>query len=134
MKHALAVLFVSFFVAGLIILPQGDFRILGSLEAMYVHCKSTEDKDLTPLDFITDHLLDLDCIFDQHDHGDEQKPHTPIPASHFQNTTWYLAQAYTLLPQKPFTASCQLFPAPKTECLQEFLTGVFRPPSIYLSF
>ena len=41
---------------------------------MYKHCKSTEDKDMTPLDFITDHLINIDGIFDKHDNEDEQKP------------------------------------------------------------
>ena len=63
-------------------MPMGDFSSITDLPAMYRNCKATEDKDMTPLDFITDHLVDIDCIFDAHENGDEQKPHTP-PLSDF---------------------------------------------------
>lgn len=33
---------------------------------------------MTPLDFITDHLVNIDSVFDKHDNGDEQKPHSPV--------------------------------------------------------
>lgn len=48
------------------------------LPEMYRHCKATEDKDMTPIDFITDHLINIDCMFDNHKNGDEQKPHQPL--------------------------------------------------------
>ena len=50
--------------------------MLNEIPEMYHHCKSTEDKDMTPLDFITDHLVNIDGLFDKHENGDEQKPHT----------------------------------------------------------
>ena len=56
---------------------MGNFSILPDLPEMYSHCKTHEDKDMTPFDFVTDHLLDFDGMFDKHDKGDEQKPHTP---------------------------------------------------------
>ena len=35
-----------------------------------------------PMDFITDHLLNLDGMFDKHVHGDPQKPHNPSLVHH----------------------------------------------------
>ena len=35
-----------------------------------------------PMDFITDHLLNLDGMFDKHEHGDPQKPHNPSLVHH----------------------------------------------------
>ena len=34
---------------------------------------------MTAFDFITDHLLNIDCLFDAHNKDDEQKPHQPYP-------------------------------------------------------
>jgi hypothetical protein len=55
----------------------GDFSQMADLHSMYDHCKATEDKDLTIMDFVTDHLINIDGLFDQHKHGDDQKPHKP---------------------------------------------------------
>jgi len=33
---------------------------------------------MTMMDFITDHLINFDGIFDKHLNGDEQKPHKPL--------------------------------------------------------
>ena len=46
---------------------MGDFSMLNELPEMYSHCKATEDKDMTPLDFITDHLVNIDGLFDKHE-------------------------------------------------------------------
>ena len=59
-------------------LPQGDFSVIADLPKMYQHCKATEDKDMTPFDFIKDHLINIDGLFDKHEDGDDQKPHSPI--------------------------------------------------------
>jgi hypothetical protein len=58
-------------------MPFGDFAFLKKLPAMYRNCKETEDRNMTPFDFITDHLVNFDCLFDKHNDGDEQKPHNP---------------------------------------------------------
>lgn len=72
-------LFVIFFYSlGTIILPESDFSFLEDLPKMYAHCKATEDIDMTPIDFITDHLINIDGIFDKHLNGDPQKPHKPF--------------------------------------------------------
>lgn len=67
------------YAAGVLVLPGGNFSLLGELPAMYAHCKATEDKDLTPLDFITDHLTCFDALTDTHPPGDDQRSHTPPP-------------------------------------------------------
>ena len=53
---------------------------------MYNNCKEYEHHDMTPLDFITDHLINIDGLFDKHDNGDEQKPHKNIDFT-FSNFT-----------------------------------------------
>ena len=54
---------------------------------MYAHCKTTEDKDLSVLDFISDHLINIDGLFDAHNNGDHQKPHKPFNFNHLSNGT-----------------------------------------------
>ncbi len=61
---------------------MGDFSMLQDIPEMYRHCKAVEDKDMTAIDFITDHLVNIDGIFDNHDGGDEQKPHEPKHTVH----------------------------------------------------
>lgn len=121
-------MFLVYFLGGLFILPQGNFNVLGDIHSMYLHCKSTEDKDLTPLDFLTDHLLDLDCIFDPHNHGDEQKPHVPIPFNYhlYQNT--FVVQEAALLPRKPALQGAALLVSKDTSFCRAYHPDVFRPP------
>ena len=68
---------------------MGSFSILPDLPKMYSNCKANEDKDMTPFDFVTDHLLNLDGILDKHDNGDEQKPHTPIQTQNHSQITLF---------------------------------------------
>ncbi len=68
-----------FYAAGVLLLPGGDFGLLRDLPSMYAQCKATEDKDMTPLDFLTDHLTCFDALIDNHPPGDEQRSHTPPP-------------------------------------------------------
>lgn len=60
---------------------MSNFSVLEDLPKMYDNCKATEDKDMTPIDFITDHLVNIDGIFDKHINGDQQKPHKPFESN-----------------------------------------------------
>lgn len=59
---------------------MGDFSKIGSLSDMYTNCR-TEDPDITPLDFVFEHLLNLGSIiesFEHHDKNNEKEiPHQP---------------------------------------------------------
>ncbi|MEW5677001.1 hypothetical protein ABGT15_11870 [Flavobacterium enshiense] len=83
MKKLVFITLLLYYTVGTFILPMGNFSILPKLPSMYAHCKATEDCDMDALDFITDHLLNFDGIFDTHEEGDDQKPHRPIQT---QNT------------------------------------------------
>ena len=78
MLKFVSIFLITYYTLGSTLLPLGDFSRLVDLPEMYRHCKNTEDKDMTFVDFITDHLIDIDGLFDKHDHGDKQKPHTPL--------------------------------------------------------
>jgi hypothetical protein len=79
LKKLLSIQFVLFYVLCTFLLPMGNFSILADIPEMYQHCKHFEDKDMTPFDFITDHLICIDSLIDSHKDGDEQKPHQPLP-------------------------------------------------------
>ncbi len=82
MTRISAHILLAYYLIGTLLLPHGDFRSLADLTTLYQHCKATEDADMTPLDFITDHLTCFDALVDNHPPADEQRPHTPLPQMH----------------------------------------------------
>ena len=85
MKKGLLILTATYFLLGNCLLPQGDFSTLTQLPSMYHHCQRTEDPDLDLLDFITDHLFNLDEVFSEEEEaGEHELPHNPVP---FHTTT-----------------------------------------------
>jgi hypothetical protein len=75
LRQTIFIFLFIYFSFGAFLLPNGDFSILKDIPNMYHHCKLNEDKDMTFIDFITDHLINIDGCLDKHDHGDQQKPH-----------------------------------------------------------
>lgn len=128
MSKILSITLVVYYLFGLIILPKGNFASLQKLPEMYSHCKSVEDKDMTIGDFFTDHIINIDGMFDKHDHGDEQKPHEPD-----QNQLQVTNFVYCLFKQ---TTSVNLFFQDKETPTgfilsffpSEYITKLFRPP------
>lgn len=130
MKSIFNYFFLVFYTSGSLLLPSGDFSVLKDISCAYHHCKTTEHNDMTALDFITDHLLNFDIIFDDHDDGDDQKPHTPfhtyshIVVTVFQECAPSIVRATThhiVLTKISFDFKNQ-FP------YQSHLSQVFRPP------
>ena len=127
MRKLICILTLVYYSIGSLIFPASDFSIIPELPQLYAHCKATEDKDMNFADFITDHLINVDGIFDHHDNGDEQKPHK----SHEHQ----ISSSYVYLPS-PLNISI----ISKTECsigkIQftnnkycfDFVANVFRPP------
>lgn len=129
MKNAGLTFIAIYYLLGNLLLPMGDFSAIVDLPAMYNHCKATEDKDLGPLDFITDHLINIDGLFDDHAHGDPQKPHTPFPFHH------QLAHSFIIEPFF-FISSSALNAAAKTNVSDDdglydgFISQIPHPPDI----
>jgi hypothetical protein len=128
MKQISFILFSAYFLAGMLLLQQSDFSVMQDLPAMYRHCKAVEDKDLTPLDFITDHLLNLDCIFDQHDNGDPQKPHIPPQFNHQNYQNFFLMKDIELLTNKPVPLAQKLSFHSDNSKPKDYIGTIFRPP------
>ncbi|MGZ4043067.1 MAG: hypothetical protein ACXVNM_09410 [Bacteroidia bacterium] len=127
MRKALTILTLCYYTIGSIILPCSDFSIIPQLPELYAHCQSTEDKDMDMIDFVTDHLLNIDGIFDSHENGDDQKPHKdPV---HKINSSF----VYTAVPAEcKFELSTEIsaqkvFNYGNTYFF-DFAGSVFRPP------
>ena len=130
MKQLTVITLLFYYTLGTLCLPMGDFSILPSLPKMYQHCKATEDRDMTPLDFVTDHLINIDGIFDSHENGDDQKPHQPFQ---YHNS---VVQLFTPAAQEfAIPATLSHFEERKTagipadkHCISDYTSKKFRPP------
>lgn len=107
---------------------MGDFAALVDLPDMYLHCKATEDKDMTPFDFITDHLINIDGIFDKHDNGDEQKPHNPPPFQHHGQVNFAYITYYELTFNQSHLVNEKVQWRNDDFILSEYIIKIFHPP------
>ncbi len=131
MIKAINIFLLAFYSFGTFCLPMGDFSSLQDLPEMYQHCKATEDKDMTPLDFLTDHLINIDGLFDKHKNGDEQKPHAPIQYRHISQLVVF--QLPTIISLKTanisFVEQSHLYHSDNF-VKSDYITKVFRPPIV----
>jgi hypothetical protein len=127
-RKAVSNFLLIFFSIASLCLPMGNLTMMQNIPEMYSHCKSTEDKDMGPLDFITDHLLNIDALFDNHDKGDEQKPHKPIQLeTHCQPFVFVISTI--ILSIEPFYPSLIKHNFQYENYYKlGFLSEVFRPP------
>ena len=129
MAKSINILFLAFYFFGTFCLPMGDFSTIQDLPTMYRNCKTTEDKDITLIDFVTDHLLNIDGLFDAHNNGDEQKPHQSSQNQrHAQTVTLLNIQPYTMI-TKSFFLKTEKIPV----CSDNFIPAnysckIFHPP------
>jgi hypothetical protein len=128
MYKIICIILSTHFLFGAIALLQSNFDFIVQLPQMYNHCKSTEDKDMNFFDFITDHLINLDCIFDKHENGDHQKPHQPFNF-HFQNLIQlFISYSFTLI-KINVSIKKKLTFVVKNLYQSPFLGSVFHPPT-----
>jgi hypothetical protein len=132
MKIILAKFLIIFYSLGTVFLPMGDFSAIGDLPKMYQHCKATEDKDMTPMDFITDHLINIDGMFDKHQNRDEQKPHKPFEYSIHYPISQFIQEFryYDFKNHKTFVSSDQIKISNYKNTLYSYkvISAIFRPP------
>ena len=77
-----------YFLTGTLLLPQGDFSALSQLRGMYNHCKTIEDPEMNVMDFVTEHLINLEGAEDNDGPGEHELPHNPIPF-HTSTTSFF---------------------------------------------
>ena len=134
MKKIAHIFLLIYYTFGTICLPMSDFSTLSNLPKMYEHCKATEDKDMNVLDFLTDHLVNIDSLFDNHDNGDEQKPHKTVDFT-IHHTVCQMFQEIKTIEFKnntQFVASHQIKISNYKKAFYSFniMASIFRPPIV----
>jgi hypothetical protein len=72
----ISILFLlSYYSLGIVFFPMCDFSVIQDFPKNYQHCKTTEDPNLTVIDFFTEHLIDFDKILDEKENDRNEKPH-----------------------------------------------------------
>ena len=132
MKQRFFIVFSFFYLFGTFCLPQSDFSTLVDFPEMYRNCKATEDKDMNLVDFVTDHLINIDGFFDQHLKGDEQKPHSPKHIHHYLSQTCFIQTNEVF---KPLNLYSEFFNLKKSNYSANFYTSdysksLLRPPIV----
>ena len=132
MKKIISILILTYYSLGILLLPMGDFSVLKDLPKMYEHCKVNEDKDMTPLDFVTDHLLNIDGLFDKHDNGDGQKPHSPTHLHHQSHIVAFQSFISFVFENKiSHYSESTLLPIYSTNFIKsDYISKIFRPPIV----
>ena len=125
-----SILLLLYYSFGIFCLPEGDFAVIAELPTMYQHCKATEDKDMTSLDFITDHLINIDCFFDQHLNGDQQKPHTPMSYRTSFKPLVYISEPIHIAFKKPITYKKRIQLHTTDFYLYDFNSNILKPPIV----
>lgn len=132
MIKTLHILLLAYYSFGTLFLPMGDFSSLQDIPEMYRHCKATEDKDMTVFDFVTDHLINIDGIFDKHNNGDPQKPHSPIQSQHIPHIiTFQAISVFTFRTKIYHSTEKIVFPIHSDNSFpSDYITKIFRPPIV----
>lgn len=135
-KRFISIFLLIYYTFGSLILPEGNFSFLTELPKMYAHCKEFEDKDMNFIDFITDHLINIDGLFDAHNNGDEQKPHSPQPHQNFVYATVFclvpplLIIVHKEIPKLHPISKKSIFPPYADVCQSAYIPSLFRPPIV----
>jgi len=129
-KTGISISLLIYYVFGTFCLPQGNFSVVAELPHMYKHCKATEDKHMNVFDFVTDHLINVDGLFDKHDHGDEQKSHSPLQFHQAQCPITFLSSQQALALNRPILYQYQFSSYRDAHYVSHDLSSVFRPPIV----
>jgi len=124
----LTILLLFYFVAGTMFLPEGDFSTLPDMPKMYAHCKAQEDVDMDLVDFVTEHLLEVNGIFGQDIPEPGDKPHQPIQFHHQFVQISIVARQVKLEFQQVVVQGNQLTALADEVFLSGYTASVFRPP------
>ncbi|MEZ4875603.1 MAG: hypothetical protein R2793_09220 [Flavobacteriaceae bacterium] len=130
MAKTLKFFFLTFYTLGVFCLPMGNFSILKELPGMYSYCKANEHPDMNLFDFITDHILNIDGIFDKHQNNDDQKSHIPIHHT-FTSYSTFLAPIVTNSFKFSNHTNLEVIENYKIlapETFSEYISKVFHPP------
>ena len=131
------ILFILFYSAGTLLCPMGDFSCTKNIAQEYNQCKG-EDADIDAFDFVFEHLLNLESLFDQFEtktpEEKNDKPHQPFQQIQSLSQMPVVVSKHLHIESGPaYVASYQraVYPLCKDDLIPSgFLTEVFHPPSV----
>ena len=85
---------------------------------------------MTPVDFITDNLINIDRLFDKHDKGDEQKPHTPDQNQHHAQPSVFFVTDFTFSVRPGIHFQDDLAILSENFLPSDYISKFFRPPIV----
>lgn len=130
MRRLACILLLICFLISTICVPEADFSLLSQLPALYRHCKATEDADMNFIDFITDHLINIDGIFDKHLPGDDQKPHQPFQFHNIQHAIDFIGASLQINITGPVFQLDVHKQIKSTSYHSSYIAYVFHPPDV----
>jgi hypothetical protein len=128
MRQGTLFLLSAYFLLASLCLPGQDLSALPALPDVYRHCQATEDRDMTPWDFITDHLVNIDRLADKHPPGDHQKPHHPKQVSHGGHQQIFVNPLFRISLRLNFFERVCAWNLPEPVFHSGFPSGIFHPP------
>jgi hypothetical protein len=99
---------------------------------MYQHC-AQEDPDLTPLDFVVEHLMNIPDFLDAHELNEpHDQPHKSFVTLNVYQVAIMQANAWMPALNKPFQPLQQrVYPLQKSQALPDGIgTKMLRPPTV----
>lgn len=131
MRKVIIILFMSLYSVGNILLPNVDVT---SLRDMYHHCE-LEDPDLNPLDFVTEHLLNLPDVFEYFEDENEEENERPHQPFHHASSSFSIAVTeprtirFECKPASFTQEPTVTYPIFEQHCLPSgYLSQLLRPP------
>lgn len=134
MRIAVIVLMI-YYSFGTLFFPMGDLSYALDLPDMYHRC-SDEDPDITPADFVFEHLLNLEDVMAHFENGKEEEHEKPHQVSFSHG----MAQVLIITSTRPapvLSNPAYHFPAQQQHPViqDDFIAsgcspGIFRPPIV----
>ena len=128
MRRSTSILLLLCLLVSMVCVPKADFSLLARLQALYRHCKATEDLDVKFTDFITHRPNNIDCISDRHLPDDNQKPRQPFSFHHHQHANTFIHAALQMDIAMP-VVQLNNFKLPKNKTFySSYIAYIVHPP------
>lgn len=131
MQKGIVILII--FLLGIGITQPGGILQSFDVHERYAHC-TTEDHDITPLDFVFEHLLNLESIVNliegEHHYNGDDHPHDPFQlAQTVLETTIGLPHRLSFEMNYPLFVQGIQYPKQDQDIhLSQFYSSILRPP------
>jgi hypothetical protein len=116
------------FLISTVCFPEADFSLLAQLPALYRHCKAIEDPDMDSIDLITNHLINIDGIFDKRLPGDNQKSHWAFQFHNLQHANTFICASLQMKITEPVFQLNNFKLVRSKSFRSDYIGYIFHPP------